>query len=152
MAAARMAAARMAAIVDILAEALAHLLGEAPGEHTVGQPRRVAHRAQVDGVELLERVRPVLRHHRAGIQVVLGIPRKRFERQRQVEAARNLREHLARLERDFWPDVVSEHERDAVAGQCNSFPASTRTCGPGAALRLRTGRAMMVCVRELTRV
>ncbi len=76
---------------------------------------RVADGAKEDGIKGGEPAETVRRDHRAGGEVVLGVPGERLETEsdRSVEAADGV-EQPRHLPDDLWPDAVARQERNTL--------------------------------------
>ena len=103
--------------VHVLIEVTPELDQRAPERDMVGHLRGPADGAEEDRVVLADLLFPVLRHHRAVLQVVIARPVEVIELQLDLEPARRRVEDAQPLGHDLLADAVAGDHRDLVLCQ-----------------------------------
>ena len=100
--------------IGVLVETLADIQPQLPKRNMVGNAR-VAGRAEIDCVERLQELAPVVRHHLAMFQVIVGAPGEGLDRELKSALALGQRpQHLDAGPDDLGPDPVARHGGDPV--------------------------------------
>ena len=110
--------------VDVLVELAPKLEQRAPQRHVVGHPCRPADRTEKNRVHALQLTFPVVRHHLAGVGVVVATgPADRRQIQHHAEALLRRLQHPQSLRHDFLADAVAGDHRD-LARLCHGLASS----------------------------
>ena len=123
--------------VDVLAKPLPEREDQIPRRDVIGDAR-VADRAEVDRVELLDDGEPVLVHHPAGLQVVVAAPGQLGELAAEVALFRRHVENAHPGRNDFLADAVAGNDCNAIS--LHGFVNSITSSGEPLATRFRTNR------------
>ena len=120
-------------------ELAAEFQQRAPQRYVIRHQRRPAYGAEEDGVEALELLEPVVRHHLAVLGVVVAAgPLEGGPFDADLEAARGCLHHAYALGHDFLADAVAGDDCDALLAHGvllkNWNASSRRSCGASSAM------------------